>query len=74
MKWKYKLALPLPGVWEKFYYIRQERPSMDLIGVVVADMNNAHDISAGKEQKQILLSSPFSSCFSIFQPTPTACQ
>ena len=42
-----------------FIFFR-ERPSMDLIGVVVSGMNNAHDISAGKEQKQILLSSPFS--------------
>lgn len=40
---------------------------MDLIGVVVAGMNNAHDISAGKEQKQILLSSPFLS----FVSTPS---
>lgn len=36
---------------------------MDLIGVVVAGMNTAHDISAGKEQKQILLLSPFLGCF-----------
>lgn len=36
---------------------------MDLIGIVVVGMNTAHDISAGKEQKQILLLSPFLGCF-----------
>ncbi|OEL27412.1 hypothetical protein BAE44_0011568 [Dichanthelium oligosanthes] len=62
----YSLYLCL--VWEKFYYICQERPSIDLIGV--AGKNNAHDISAGEEQKQVLLSGPFSGCFRIFQLTP----
>lgn len=39
---------------------------MDLIGVAVAGTNNAHDISAGKEQKQI--TSPFPGGFHTFQP------